>query len=92
MYEKRNFQHDGKEYEIRVESDGNTIHVRAFFNGKPANGYTYSVEVLTQVDAKITDSLIDPSEELIKTATSDVKNRIWEKYLAAVSAAPPQNA
>lgn len=87
MYEKRNFQHDGKEYEIRVASNGHTIHVRAFFNEKPVNGYTYSVEVLTQVDAEMSGALIDPIEELIKTAISDVKNGIWERYSAAVSAA-----
>jgi hypothetical protein len=92
MYDKRTFQHDGKEYEIRVASDGHTIHVRAFLNGKPANGYTYSVEVLTQVDAKMSDALVNPIEELIKTATSDVKNGIWEKYVAAVSAAGNQSA
>jgi hypothetical protein len=69
-----------------VASDGHTIHVRAFLNGKPANGYTYSVEVLTQVDAKMSGTLIDPVEELIKTAIADVKNGIWENYVAAVSA------
>ena len=86
MFEKRTFQHDGNDYEIRISSDGHTIYIRAFFNGKPANGYMYSVEVLNQVDAKITGTLCNPAEELIKTAESDVKNGTWEKYLAAVSA------
>ena len=86
MFEKRTFQHDGKDYEIRISSDGCTIRIRTFLNGKPANGYIYSVDLLTQVDAKITGALCNPAEELIKTAESDVKNGIWEKYIASVSA------
>ena len=73
MFEKRTFQHDGKDYEIRISSDGCTIRIRTFLNGKPANGYIYSVDLLTQVDAKITGALCNPAEELIKTAESDVK-------------------
>jgi hypothetical protein len=92
MYDKRSFDHDGKTYEIRIASDGHTIRIRAFLNGKPANGYTYSVEVLTQVDAQMSGALIDPIEELIKTAISDVKNGIWEKYVAAVRAAGNEKA
>lgn len=92
MYKKCNFRHDGKEYEIRIQSDGNKINVRAYLNDKPANGYTYSVEVVDQVDAKKSGVLIDPVECLIETASSDVKNGIWEEYLAAVSAAGTQSA
>lgn len=86
MHQNRAFQHNGQQYEIRVTSDGNTINVRAFCNGKPANGYTYSVEVLTQIDAKMSGAVIDPAEELVKTAISDVKSGIWDQYVAAISA------
>jgi hypothetical protein len=33
------FSFEGKNYEIRIASDGATIRIRAFLNGKPANGY-----------------------------------------------------
>ncbi len=92
MYKKCNFQHDGKKYEIRIQSDGNKIHVRAYLNDKTANGYTYSVEVVDQVDAKNSGVLVEPVECLIKTAISDVKNGIWDEYLAAVSATGNQSA
>lgn len=92
MYQKRNFQHNGIEYEIRIASDGLAIYVRAFLNGRPANGYKYSVEVLTHIDAQMSNALIDPVEELVKTATSDVKNGIWEKYLTAVATTSNQNS
>jgi hypothetical protein len=31
--------HDGKHYEIRCAFDGYTVHVRAFLDGRPANGF-----------------------------------------------------
>ena len=91
MYEKRNFQHNGKECEIRVASDGHTIHVRAFLEGRPANGYTYSVEVLTKIGAKMSDAIVDPVEELVRTAISDVKSGIWEEYVSAISSVGNQS-
>jgi hypothetical protein len=33
------FSFEGREYQIRVVSDGATIYVRAFCDNKPANGY-----------------------------------------------------
>ncbi len=86
MSQPRPFTHNGKEYEVRIASDGYTFHVRTFLNGKPANGYTYSVDVLTQDDAHMSNAQVNPVEELIKIAKSDVTNGIWEKYVAAVNA------
>lgn len=92
MYDKRSFNHDGKEYEIRIASDGHTIHIRAFLNGKPANGYTYSVEVSTQVDSQMTGALSNPIEELIKTAIANVKNSSWENDVVGVNASGNEEA
>jgi len=33
---KRTFQRNGKTYEIRIASDGATVRVRAFLDGRPA--------------------------------------------------------
>jgi len=85
-YQTRTFQHNGKDYEIRIASDGHTFHVRVFVDGRPANGYTYSVEVLTQIDAAAIGSGIDLLETLIKTAEQDVRNGTWEQYVSAVNA------
>ncbi len=77
------FEFEGKSYEIRVVSDGTTIIVRAFLNGHPANGYSYSVDLPTAVD--ITRQLrIDPVQNLIETAIRDVKEKLWERYLEAI--------
>lgn len=88
-YQSRLFEHNGKTYEVRFASDGHTYHVRAFLDGKPANGYAYSVEMLTQFDAESTSALINPLQELISTAERDVRNGTWEKYVEAVKGSVP---
>lgn len=81
------FEHSGKDYEVRVASNGLTTFVRAFQkDGQPANGYSYSVDLETQQDAAAIGSAFDPVEELVKTAQEDVVSGLWEKYLAAVRA------
>jgi hypothetical protein len=84
MYETQTFEHSGKEYEIRIVSEGHTTHVRAFLDGKPANGYSYSVEHIPEIDIPQYNSSSSPVKELIETAISDVKNGIWEQYLDSV--------
>lgn len=86
MYETKYFQHAEMKYEVRITSDGHTFRVRVYVNGKPANGYTYSVELLAQLDSQVTYSLVNPVEELVNTAITDVTNGVWEKYLAAMDA------
>lgn len=83
-YQTRTFIHKGNKYEIRVVSDGHTIRVRCFLNGKPANGYSYAVEIPAQIDANMNNGVFNPVEELIKTAEYDVKNGVWDQYVAAV--------
>ena len=91
MYETHPFEHNGKQYEVRPASDGKTIYIRAFLDGKPANGYTYSVELLTVINAH-TDALsIDPVRVLIDAAVNDVKNGRWEQYVAAAKASQNQD-
>lgn len=84
MFEKREFEFEGKIYETRISSDGWTTNIRVFLDGKPANGYTYSVELPVIVDAKKGKLPIDPKEDLIETAKNDVKEKRWEKYLEAI--------
>ena len=84
MYETREFGFDGKKYEVRIASDGHTTRIRTFLNGKPANGYTYSVDLITASEIKESLLSVDPVEELVKTAISDVKEKTWDRYLEAV--------
>lgn len=81
------FEHDGKRYETRISNNGLIYEVRVFNDaGKPANGYRYVLEVLTQLDALRTESSINPLNSLIQAARSHVENGTWEQYLAAVEA------
>ena len=79
----KKFLHNGKEYETRIISDGETIRIKVFQNGKPANGYSYSVRLDVAFDLKQMIG-IDGIKDLIDTAKNDVIVGRWEKYLEAV--------
>ena len=65
------FQHKGKDYDIRIISDGQSVFVKVFTDGKPANGIRYEATLETVHDAAtVTD--LDVVKELIKTAQADI--------------------
>ena len=80
--ESKEFEFEGKTYEIRITSENGTTQVKAFLDDKPANGYEYSVNIEVAFSFK-NEYGYHPVLELIKTAESDVRNRFWEKYLKA---------
>lgn len=81
MTVSKTFAHKGDQYEIRsADFDGRT-QLRAFKNGKPANGYVYVVDAGTQADAKKFGH--DLVGDLVATAQYDVENEVWEKYVIA---------
>jgi hypothetical protein len=84
-YDKRTFQHNGKSYEIRIASDGATVRVRSFLDGRPANGFEYSVDIAALVDAATQKSPSDLVETLVETAESEVKSGLWERAVAAAN-------
>ena len=92
MYDSRPFENAGKKYEVRIASDGNTTYVRVFRDGQPANGYTYQVDQLTQVDAKMSGVGTDLVEVLVKSAKNDVETGVWERYVDAVGASDQHGA
>ena len=68
------FQHNGKDYEIRIISDGQSVFVKVFTEGKPANGIRYEATLETVHDAATVADL-DVVKELIKTAQSDITKK-----------------
>jgi hypothetical protein len=84
-YDTRAFQHNGRTYEIRIASDGATVRVRAFLDGRPANGFEYSVDIAVLVDAATQKYPPDLVETLVETAEVDVKDGLWERALAAAT-------
>ena len=75
------FEHKGKKYEIRVMTDGATLYCRAFRDGKPANGYSYRVDIMTSHDLKMLRGM-DALSEITAHAKEDVVQERWEKLLA----------
>ncbi len=71
------FTFEGKDYEIRVESDGGTIRVRAFCDGVPANGYSHHISVMTALKIERCMEL-DAVKHLIETTKNEVTEKAWE--------------
>jgi hypothetical protein len=72
------FEFERCRYEIRVVSDGERYKVAVFIGNQRANDYMYSA------DAIIVTHGIHAYEHLMGIAESDVREKYWEKYLAAV--------
>lgn len=81
--ERLPFSFEGKAYEIRVVSDGNTVRISAYHGDRPANGYTYEIEIINAIDFKQQIGL-DAIQKFIHLAQDDVMQKRWEKYLEAV--------
>ena len=79
------FDFEGKRYEVRVWSDIDSIEIQTFLQGVPANDYLYSVRFGTRL-GMMNNLGIDAVQDLIKQAERDVRTKMWERYLKAVSA------
>jgi len=79
------FQHNGQEYVVRIVFDGATYHIRALKDGRPANGYGYTVTQETAFDLYNVHGY-DALQDQVQGAIDDVKTGRWEKYVAAVNA------
>lgn len=79
------FQFEGKEYEVRVAYKDGRFCVRAYLNNQLMNGYEYCVDEITDFDF-LKSQGITAVDHLVEVAQSDVKNKVWEKYIAAVEA------
>jgi len=65
------FQHNNQSYEVRVITDGLSVFVRVFQDGKPANALRYEA-TLENVQDAVTVFDLDLVKSLIQTAKSDV--------------------
>jgi hypothetical protein len=66
--------HD-RDYEIRVVFDGLTFRLRAFLDGRPANGCEYSVTLETATNME-TYTGVDTVNELVRVAMEHVRQNI----------------
>jgi hypothetical protein len=77
------FSFEGKDYEIRVISDGATTYVRAFCDGVPANGYTYQVSFPVTFDFERHFG-VSAVGHLVESAKQDITEKAWERLLEAI--------
>ncbi|MCD1655951.1 hypothetical protein K7J14_14780 [Treponema zuelzerae] len=80
--ETKNVEVDGMSYEINVFRDENGFIVKAFKDGKRANGYVYSVSFETN-EYYLFDNGIYAYAHLMEMAESDIRSHMWDKCLQA---------
>ena len=76
MHQNIQFEFEEKTYEVRFVVEGSTTQIRVILDGKPANGYSYMVEMDTREH-----SLADPVEEMVDTAITHIKEKSWERCM-----------
>jgi len=77
------FTYEEEAVEIHLDEQGERFVIRARRqDGTPVNGFEYSVDKITQIDAG-TISTLDPIRELVQIARADVENDLWGKLSAA---------
>lgn len=62
------------DYEVRVTFDGWTFRVKAFFLGRPANGFEYSVTMEVKAEMKDLTGM-DAVQELVEQAKEHVRRK-----------------
>ena len=84
LYKKTPLKFKGKDYEIRVLYDNETINVMAFLNNHPANGYRHMVKIPKRCDAK---KVLEKHAltELIEVCKAEIIERRWETLSKAIS-------
>jgi len=81
IVERHPFEAHGKTYEVRITLDGADLCVRAYQSGRPANGYSYHVDLETGHDFKLLKGK-DAVNELVRMAKEDVIQKRYERLLA----------
>lgn len=76
------FEHEGKNYELRLFRQGWNFTVKAFLDGQEANGYSHSIALPTAFDLKQATGM-DAIQMLFEDAKSDIREKLWERYVAA---------
>jgi hypothetical protein len=76
------FEDRGRNYEIRIFSDGYVFSVKAFTGNVAANGFLHSVTLPVAVDLKHAYG-VDAVAMLIEDAKRDILENRWEKFAQA---------
>lgn len=84
------FQHNGVDYEVCLEAKDGRYNVWCrFAGGQRCDGYNFSVDMITDLDARMVKG-ISLIQDLQATAKDAVMNDYWKKYKAAIAALSQQ--
>ena len=86
MQKATTFEHGGKAYEVRAIPTLNGWKVRIFFEGIPANGFTYSVNSEIYQDAALNRVPEDLVAGLMETAERDFRRGVLQELKTAEKA------
>lgn len=83
IVEIREFEFEGNKYEVRALADEGRFEIAAYVQGQRANGYSYSVDAITDIEIA-TSKGFSGYRHLMDVAESDIKEKRWDQYLKAL--------
>jgi len=80
LFKKILWNHNGKNYEIRILYEDRLINILAFLNNYPANGFRYQIQLPKNIDVqKILK--IENLTHMIENAKEDIKKDRWQLFI-----------
>lgn len=81
LFKTINFNHEAKEYEVRILYDKSNIKIAAFSDNYPANGFRYQIIIPKNVDVNNLLDL-DHFKNFVDLAKNDIIENRWEPFSA----------
>ncbi len=81
IFKKIPWNHEGKNYELRIMYTTNMINVAVFLNNYPVNGFRYQINLPKQISVEHVlkeENFIS----LIENAKADIQAKRWEKIIS----------
>ena len=80
VYKNIRWEHDGKEYEIRIMFEDKLINILPFHNNHPVNGFRYQIQLSKNAQVKKLLK-VENFTHIIENAKEDIKNERWKLFL-----------
>ena len=80
VYKNIPWEHEGKEYEIRIMFEDKLINILPFYNNHPANGFRYQIQLSKKIQVKNLLK-IENFTHIIENTKEDIKNERWKLFL-----------
>jgi hypothetical protein len=84
LFKKVPMTFEGKEYEIRVLYDENTINVVAFLNNHPVNGFRHQMKLPKKCNVMGVLER-DAANQLVEISKNDIKQKRWDNVINVIT-------